>query len=197
MKKLFLIGFALISIESFSQKLMDKLYFGLKVGGNYSNLIDVDDASFKTEGLAGFQAGAIVGFKLTNTLQIQQEFLYSTQGAKIEVGNFAGKEVKLSYVAVPILLKYHSLMGIYVEAGPQVNILTKDFEDSGFDSFAEKTDAGAALGMGYQFRVGPVKGLGIGARYYHGFTKVTKLNSSTTNNDFVNSVVQGSIFYIF
>lgn len=198
MKNLFLVGLALISFQSFSQsfasKLFDKLYFGVKAGGNYSNFVD---AGFDTEGLAGFHAGAIVGFKITDKLLIQEEFLFSTQGAKIKDNSFGKQDLELSYLSVPILLKYHTNLGVYVEAGPQVNMLIKDFEDSGFGDFADKIDAGVALGLGYQFRVGPVKGLGVGARYYHGFTEVGKFNSSTVKPDFKNSSIQGSVFYIF
>lgn len=195
MKKLFLIGFVLISVQSFSQSFFDKFYFGLKAGGNYSNFVDTD---FDTEGLAGFHAGAIVGFKITDKLMIQEEFMYSTQGAKLKDNLFGtDKDLKLSYFSVPILLKYHSNIGLYGELGGQANMLIEDAKNTGFKDFADKIDAGAMVGLGYQFRAGPVKGLGVGARYYYGFTDVGKFKSSTVKPDFKNNVVQGSIFYIF
>lgn len=181
------------SNASFGQSFFNRFYFGLKAGGNYSNFVDAD---FETEGMHGFHAGAIAGFKITDKFMIQEEFLFSTQGARLK-DNIFSEDIELSYLSVPVLLKYHSSLGIYVEAGPQVNMLLKDFEDSDFEDFADKIDAGAAIGVGYQFRMGPVKGLGIGARYYHGFTEVGKFKSSAVKSDFTNSVIQASVFYIF
>ena len=199
MKKLFLIGFALtitqVSFGQSSGNIWQRLSFGVKAGGNYSNFTEAD---FETEGLPGFHAGAIVNFKLTNNWSVQEEFLYSTQGAKIK-DNLLGseKDLKLSYMAVPIVLKYHSNIGIYAEIGAQANMLIEDAKNTGFEDFADKVDAGAVAGLGYQFKAGPVEGLGIGARYYHGFMDVGKFSSSTLNSDFKNGVAQLSVFYIF
>lgn len=197
MKKVFLAGAVLLMSQAAfgQQSLWSRFHFGLKAGANYSNF---EDASFDTEGLTGFHAGAIVNFALTDKWSIQEEFLYSTQGAKIKNGFAIGdKDLKLSYFSVPILLKYHSNIGLYGEIGGQANILIEDAKNTGFDEFADKIDGGAVAGLGYQFKSGPVKGLGIGARYYYGFTDVGKFKSSSVKPDFKNSVIQGSIFYIF
>lgn len=199
MKKLLLIGFVLTMTQvSFGQSLggiWQRLSFGLKAGGNYSNFTE---ANFDTEGLTGFHAGLIVNFKLTNKWSVQEEFLYSTQGAKIKDNLFGTDEdLKLSYMSVPILVKYHSNIGLYAEIGGQANILIEDAKNTGFEDFADKIDAGAVAGLGYQFKAGPVKGLGIGARYYHGFMDVGKFNSPTLKSDFKNSVAQLSVFYTF
>src|SRR5450631_513050 len=120
MKKLILICFVLLSTRSFSQSFMQgilqRLSFGIKGGANYSNYVNAD---FTTQALTGYHAGALVDFKLTKNLFIQEEFLFSLQGAKVR-GNVFGKEdVKVSYMTVPILLKYRTNSGIYIEAGPQ------------------------------------------------------------------------------
>ncbi len=201
-KVVFLSCVALIGLHahSFGQSLLSRLHFGLKGGVNYS---DFSNADFSKEGDVGYHGGAIVAFSLTNKWSVQEEFLFSSQSVKFKDGenpfNSLGPDkLKLSYISVPILLKYHSALGLYAEAGPQFNILAKDAKDLGSDKFAEKIDVGAAAGIGYQFKTGPVKGLGIGARYYYGFTKVSKLNlGNVSNPDFKNAVVQGSIFYIF
>jgi hypothetical protein len=192
MKKLVLICMVLIGTNSFSQSFLDKFHFGLKAGSNYS---DFTNADFDTEGLVGFHAGAIVNFEINEKLSIQEEFLYSTQGSKIKDGIFQGQEIKLSYISVPILLKYKFNNGIYLEAGPQIGILaSEDFKaiDSS-DKFAEKVDGGAAAGVGYQFK----NGFGIGARYYMGLTDVSKSKSSAINTNFQNNTAQVSVFYFF
>jgi hypothetical protein len=54
-----------------------------------------------------------------------------------------------------------------------------------------------SFGVGYQFKEGPAKGFGVGARYYMGLTDVGKFNSSTIQPNFKNNVAQVSIFYVF
>lgn len=197
MKKVFLTAAVLMMGQAaFAQQgLWSRFHFGLKAGVNSSNF---ENASFDTEMLTGFHAGAIVNFAINDRWSVQQEFLYSTQGAKIKNGFALGdRDLKLSYFSVPILLKYHSKIGIYGELGGQANILVEDAKNTGFNEFADKIDGGGVAGLGYQFRTGPVKGLGIGARYYYGFTDVGKFSSTAVKSDFKNSVIQGSIFYIF
>lgn len=195
MKKLFLIAMALVAVQvSFAQSILNRFHIGLKAGANYSNF---SNAGFNTEGLVGYHGGLIVNFELNKNLSIQEEFLYSTQGAKLKDKTFGKDDLKLNYLSVPLVLKYHSNIGIYAEAGPQVGILASDVKDTPFDKFAAKIDAGVVAGLGYQFRSGPVKGLGIGARYYYGFMDVGKFNSSGIKPDFRNNMVQTSIFYIF
>ena len=191
MKNLFLLCIVLVSSSVFSQSLFDRLHFGIKAGRNYS---DFANANFDTEGLPGFHAGAIIAFDINEKWSVQEDFLFSTQGAKIKGGISDGKDLKLSYVTVPIVLKYKTSFGLYFEAGPQVGILvSEDFKEITNNDFAEKIDAGMVGGIGYQFP----NGLGIGARYYYGLTDISKIKSTTINTDFQNNMSQVSLFYIF
>jgi hypothetical protein len=196
MKKVVLLAAIVMTAQAgFSQGLLKRLSFGIKAGANYSNFTN---ASFETEGLTGYHGGLIVNLRLTGKLSIQEEFLYSTQGAKVKSGfSVSDNDLKLSYMSVPILLKYHSTIGLYAEIGGQANMLIEDAKNTGYKDFADKIDAGAVVGLGYQFKLGPVKGLGIGVRYYHGLTDVGKFTAADIQPDFKNSVAQGSIFYIF
>ncbi|MFT3993333.1 MAG: porin family protein [Dysgonomonas sp.] len=192
MKKILLILLVVVvSTGASAQSLFSRLHFGVKAGGNYSNFTNAD---FGTDPLMGFHAGAIVSFDLIKGLSVQEEFLFSTQGAEIKDDNnlFNKDKLELSYISVPILLKYKTSIGVYIEAGPQFNMLVSDVKDTGFDKFADKIDVGVAGGIGYQFHK-----IGIGARYYTGLTKVGKFDSSNIKPDFKNSVLQASLFYIF
>ena len=207
MKKLVVFAFILLSTQAFSQeqgffgKMLSRTSFGLKAGGNYSNFVD---AAFETEGLPGFHVGGMINFKLSERFSIQQDFLYSTQGAKLKnPGLFSGQKenIELAYMSVPILLRYQTAGGLFLEAGPQANMLITDDEDFagylGVEKFADKVDAGIAGGLGYEFQKGPVRGLGISARYYMGFMDVGKFTSASVKPDFKNSVAQVSISYVF
>jgi len=193
MKKVLLICLVLISTKGFSQGGFFKRFeFGLKAGVNYSNFTD---ASFPTDPLVGFHGGGTVAFKITDNFLIQEEFLFSTQGAKIKKGStLEEQDLKLNYISVPFLLKYRSNFGLYVEAGPQVGMLaSEDVKGLSFDKFAKKLDVAAAGGIGYQSKIG----LGIGVRYVYGLSTVGDFDASNIKNDFKNNNLQASIFYVF
>jgi len=202
MKKqvLMLVVLVLVSIKGFSQttpgnqsfgkKLMEKLEFGITAGGNYSNFTN---ANFATDPLPGFHAGFTVSYKFTNNFLVSEEFLYSLQGAKVKDGTFAGQDIKLSYAAVPILFKYRTNSGVYVEAGGQAGFKVKEDIGGVTDAkFAKKIDFGAVGGFGYQSKMG----LGIDARYLYGLQKVQETPSPLLG-DLKNNSIQASIFYVF
>jgi Outer membrane protein beta-barrel domain len=177
--------------QGFVQGIMGRLSFGLKAGANYSNYTQ---ENFSSDGLVGFHAGAVVDFKLTKNLFIQEEFLFSTQGAKIKGDLFDNQNVKVNYFTVPFLLKYRTNIGLYLEAGSQVGMRTSEnIGNTQIGEFAKSLDLSAAGGLGYQSK----SGLGFGVRYVAGLSKVGDFQISDTKPDFKNSVMQASIFYIF
>lgn len=191
MKKLFFICLVLLSTKGFSQSFLKRFEFGLKAGANYSNFTNAD---FATDPLVGFHAGATVAFKITDNFLIQEEFLFSSQGAKIKGDVFGNDDIKLYYVSVPFLFKYRSNSGFYIEAGPQVGMKAKE-EVKGLTvgEFAKKLDLAAAGGIGFQSKMG----LGIGARYIYGISKVGDFDITNIKTDFRSNVIQASIFYVF
>lgn len=195
MKKLVLIGLVLTSTHAFSQSfvqgMMERLHFGLTAGVNYSNYTN---ANFSTQALLGFHAGALVDFDLIKNLAIHEEFLFSSQGAKVKEDIFGQQNVNVYYMAVPFLLKYRTNSGIYIEAGPQVSTRIKDNIDSlKSGNFAKLLDLSAAAGIGYQSK----SGFGIGVRYVAGLSGVGDFKLSNVNPNFRSSIIQASIFYIF
>ena len=192
MKKLLFICLVLISANSFGQGIFKRLSFGIKAGANYS---DYTNAGFATDPLVGFHAGAIVNFRFTDNLSIQEEFLFSTQGTKVKDNSIFGQQdIKVSYITVPFMIKYRTNFGVYFEAGPQVGMrANEDLKDKTFGEFADKLDLAGVGGIGFQLK----NGLGIGARYVAGISKVGTFNIQNVKTDFRTNVIQGSIFYIF
>jgi hypothetical protein len=179
MKKLLVISFVLVSTHSFGQSfvqgIVSRLSFGVKAGANYSNYVNAD---FATDPLVGFHAGGMVNFRFTKHFSVQEEFLFSSQGAKV-----ADVDRKVYYLSVPIMLKYRTNLGLYLEAGAQAGMrLHEDVKD-----FSKQLEFGAAGGLGFQSKMG----LGFGVRYVAGVSKAGMIG------DFRNSVAQGSVFYIF
>ena len=191
MKKLLFICCCLASTSCFSQGLLSRLHFGLKAGANYSNYTNAD---FATDAIVGFHGGAIVNFKLTNEFSIQEEFLFSSQGAKMKNDVFGNQNANVYYITVPFLLKYRHKSGFYIEAGPQTGMRAKqDLNGESVNNFAKRLDLAAAGGIGYQSKMG----LGFGARYIAGLSKVGDFDISNVKTDFRTNVIQASVFYIF
>ncbi len=193
--KILFIGLVLASTNCRSQGLVkgvfSRLTFGLKAGANYSNYTNTD---FATEALMGFHAGALVNFRITDNLSIQEEFLFSSQGAKMKNDLFGKENLNVYYLSVPFLIKYRTNFGLYFEAGPQTGFRIKeDTKGASFGNFAKRLDLSAAGGIGYQTK----GGFGIGARYIAGLSKVGDFDISNVKTDFRTNVVQASVFYIF
>ena len=161
MNKLTVLVFAiLISANGFSQE----IDFGVKVGANFATLSDAENGpSSKT----GFQAGIFAGLKLSDKIGIQADVLYSQQGAK-----FSATDFDLTYVNIPVVLKYYVFKGLNIQAGPQFGIVVDDNikELSSGILEAETSDVSGIIGLGFDLPFG----LRIDGRYNIGFTEVIK-----------------------
>lgn len=184
-------GLVLVSANCFSQGFLKRFSFGLKAGGNFSNFTNAD---FDTEGMAGFHAGALVNFKITDKLSVQEEFLFSSQGVKFKDDVFGKDNIKINYMTVPLMLKYRTNPGIFFEAGPQIGFrISEDTDNMTIKEFSKKLEYGVAGGLGYQSK----SGFGISARYIAGLSDVGDFKLSNVKTDFRNNTIQASIFYIF
>ncbi|MEM0516740.1 porin family protein [Aequorivita flava] len=179
MKKLIVVALTLfIGTTAFSQE----LDLGIKAGANFANISDASSLSNKT----GFQAGIFAGIKFTENVGIQADLLYSQQGAEFDAGEF-----DLTYVNVPVVLKYYLVKGLNIQAGPQFGFIVddqiKDVLGNIYD--AEKSDVSGIVGAGYDFPFG----IRVDARYNFGLSDVSKdLDGKNKNNVF--SVALGYSF---
>lgn len=181
MKKLFLTAMFLLGIVGAQAQIA----FGIKAGANFSDTEGVFDSKMRT----GFHAGGVLQLKYNN-FAIQPELLYSMQGSKV---TFAGvkEDIKLSYVTVPVLLKYYVLTDILsIDAGPQFAFLIDDNLDNTF--FKKKDyDFGVVGGIGLDIG----KSLFAQAHYVIGLTDAS--TSAFTNDAIKNRVFQLSLGYKF
>lgn len=184
MKKSLVLAFMLLAGLSANAQFS----IGPKVGMNMSNYTG---GNIKSEALFSYHLGAVMSFGLGKTFFVQPEVLFSSQGAKID--NQGSKEnYKVSYLSIPVMLKLRTSGGLYIEAGPQVAFKTgEDVKDQTIDQFSKNLDLSLGAGLGYQ----SAGGLGIGARYMAGISKVGNFDSHNINPDFKNSLLQVSLFY--
>ena len=171
-KVLLSISFVLISIFAFSQA---SVSVGLKAGANFANT-NIDGA----ESVTAFHGGAYGMFKFTK-IGIQPEILFSKQG---------DDDVDLSYVNIPVMLKYYLAAGLNLQAGPQFGVLL-NAEDGDGDDISEglkNSDLSAAIGAGWDAPFG----LNFTARYVIGLSDI---NDVSGGSDVKNRMFQLSVGY--
>lgn len=162
---------------------------GLKAGLNITNFTGGDFDNVDKKALIGFHAGGFLNFRL-GAVSLQPEVLVSTAGVKFEN---ADSSFRLIYLSVPVMLKYRTDGGFYLEAGPQVGFkLSEDVTDQSINDLAKNIDLSIGAGLGFQTK----GGLGIGGRYLIGLSRVGDFEPSQgVDPDFKNSVIQLGISF--
>ncbi len=102
--------------------------FGVKVGGNYSNVYKTSGSSFHADPKFGLALGAFVAIPIGKYFGIQPELLFSQKGFK-GTGNILGSPYELtrttSFIDVPVFVCVKPTEFITILAGPQYSFLTK------------------------------------------------------------------------
>lgn len=168
--------------------------FGVKGGMNSTNLKYSGDygSSLTTESKIGFYAGLLAEIGISEIFAVQPEAMYSLMGAKVDKNNS-----NLSYVNIPVLLKYKS-QGLSIVGGPQLGILASAKLDDGSsttdikDNF-KSTDFSLLFGAGYT----TLSGFGFDARYQFGLMDIASSDFSAFNTTVKNNGFTFGIHYFF
>ncbi len=209
MKKMFLV--AAVAVFGMSQS-DAQVNFGIKAGPQLTNLVGNDDVDASSK--FGFHAGAYANIRISEQFAFQPELLYSMQGAEAErtetetilgqtITTHMEEKVNLSYINIPLMMKWYAYDGLNFEFGPQVGFnmsakskatatttgggqsVTQEVEQDIDD--IETVDFGLNIGAGYELPMG----LNFGIRYGLGLTEIVK------DYDMKNSVISLGIGYSF
>jgi hypothetical protein len=188
MKKVKVLLIALvISVSGISQS----IDLGVKAGVNFSS-INYDNVA--SSSITGFQAGVFAGIKFSDKLGVQADVLYSKQGAELTVSNVL-QQIDLSYVNVPIVLKYYVFQGLNIQVGPQFGFVINDNikEILAGQVDAKSADVSGVVGLGYDLPLG----LRVDARYNFGFSDVLDgiVPGQTNKGDSSNKVFSIAVGY--
>lgn len=200
---------AIVALFGFSTLQAQEVKYGLKGGLNIANLNVSGEMSPSMSSIVNVHIGAFAEFKINQKMAFQPELLYSVQGSEfdqtIEVeGSFydTNNTFKFTYINIPLMFKYYPESKFYLEAGPQLGILTAakvEVEVEGFGSaeddvkdFFKSVDFGFNLGLGYNFS----KHVTANARYNFGLSNIADTEPGD-NSKIKNSVFSISLGYIF
>ena len=131
---------ALTSLNSYSQTEettttvdhRSNLYFGVKLGSNYSNIYDAQGENFVADAKYGFAIGGFVSIPIIPIIGVQPELLFSQKGYK-STGTFLGNSYSMTrttdYLDVPIYLVFKPVENVSILFGPQYSYLLKQSDD--------------------------------------------------------------------
>ncbi len=187
----------------------DRFQLGIQLAGNFQNVTGWDG----TSGRFSLGFGIYGELKLTEKLSLQPEFLFKDpRGADGVPGHTfdnpdldplledATVSMKLAYVSIPILLKYHLSPQFSIGIGPQIGILSSaknvytatvnangdlSFKE-GLSSYLNDIDMALAFNLEYKLMKNK-RPLRIGLRYYLGLSDIIKDNPGTAVR---NTVIQ-------
>lgn len=135
---------------------------GVKLGANFSSpSTDNYDVKSKT----GFHVGPYVNVNFSEKWGVTGEVLWSAQGGELD-----DVEFNTDYVAVPIMLRWHVIDLISLEAGPVFNFLTSaDFNGNDYKDHLNDPSYSGAVGALVHLPLGFNGGL----RYLIGLSDLT------------------------
>lgn len=142
----------------------------------------------------GFHIGGLAHIHITPSFGVQPELVYSTEGARQQVGRNEEVTWKTDYINVPVMFQYMFSNGFRLEAGPQLGLMVgaksedqDGIEDSQEDYF-RSGNVGLGVGLGYL----SYSGFGIGGRYNAGLTNILEEGNGTGRAN----TFQVSVFYM-
>jgi hypothetical protein len=173
MKKLLLTVFAACLVFAASAQFNGGIKAGLNLA-NTSGDIEGDDM------LTSFHLGLYGRFALSEALTLQPEVLYYGAGDKQD-----DEEIKLSYLAIPVMFKYNIGETLNLQAGPQLGLLLST-DPSELKDALKGTDFGLNIGLGANFGK-----FSADARYSLGLSNIVDSDDFEAKNN----VIQISLGY--
>jgi hypothetical protein len=170
--------------SKYFRKSQPKLGVGIKAGINYASQTTTGEgANVDIKSILGINAGAYCNYFLFDFLAIQPELMLSGKGVHWKDQYYDAKDI-LTYIDLPVLIKYQPVKMFNVHAGPQfgyrLSAMQKDLETgekTDIKDYYKDFDFGLAFGVeaNLPFRVN------LTIRYVLG------LNPATTGTEYIES----------
>ena len=193
MKKGLLIVLSLLLVTGIHAQI--KYELGARAGLNLSTQTTKGAATNVVSELKeGVHAGAYGTFFFFEKLAAQLEIIWSQKGSKWSDPYFAGKD-NLSYIDIPVLIRFQVLDRVNVHAGPQFSFMTgakqiPDGEDAiDATGYYKNSDFGVLVGA----ELNLYRKLSIAIKFVEGFSVTTE--PSYYIDQWMNRVIQVSLSY--
>ena len=171
----------IIACAILSNAAMAQLNFGIKGG---ANITKISGKSFKDEFKYGYFLGGFAEIGLGGKIAIQPEVLFNQYQTKTDssfksiyqnaFNSAASGDIKLNYLAIPLLLNYKAGKLLTLQAGPQFSILldqNKNLLQNGEEAF--KSGDFSMVG-GATINLGKLK---LNGRYVVGLNNINDIDN--------------------
>lgn len=152
----------ILSSTGFSQTL------GARIGANVaSQTWKTSSDSYTTPTVVAMHVGANLNIEETDKLSTQIELTYSEFGfGKVDGDNGQSLgPLKINYLKIGCAIKFHPIKDLNIHIGPELG-----FQIIGQRTYLTSGDFGAFAGLEKFF----TRNIGIGARYYYGFSDINE-----------------------
>lgn len=159
---------------------------GVKVGFNSTKLSVSGyqvDPIVSNRRIPSFHIGGFIRKSFGGGAALQTELLYSGKGCQFE--QLTGKDLRLHYLSLPVLLNLQVVKKVTLEIGPEFNYLL----NSGRGLYDNRFDLCIDAGLRYDFS----KVVGVGVRYNYGLSNVSTFNFASGSNQLRNQGLQASL----
>ena len=96
---------------------------GIKAGMNIASQSTTGKGeNVEVENLVGFHFGGFFSYQFIDMFSVQPEIMVSQKGSNWKDPYFEGKD-RLTYLALPVLLKFHPADMVNIHAGPEIGYL--------------------------------------------------------------------------
>ncbi|MEK6481056.1 porin family protein [Catalinimonas sp. 4WD22] len=197
-------GQVLISLLLGDKLNSDKLEFGLDGGLTLTNISNIPQSESRASFFLGFYFDIVIRNQWSIYTGLMAKSPMGAKGlAPYAVGNdqldqlleASSLERRLSYISVPVMIRYTFQNHIFLEGGAQVGLLhNAEDEFSGslqkeddllyehdiIDQY-KRLDFGLSAGVGYKLMQG--EGISLGLRYYGGLVDIQKEGGAAIRNN--------------
>jgi hypothetical protein len=171
----------LLALVLITNACMAQFNFGVKGGANISK---IDGKSFKDEFNYGYLAGGFANIGLGGKIGIQPEVLFIQYQTKVD-SNFKviyqnafaetqSGNVKLNYLAIPLLLTYKLGSALSIQAGPQYGILMNKDKNLLENGKAAFNDGDLSMLGGVELKISKFR---LGGRYSVGLNNINDIDN--------------------
>jgi hypothetical protein len=160
---------------------LNNLFGQISIGGKIGYLHSNTAKELGTRAYDGINGGIVALYKLSKTISLKGELIYSTRGYEIsegvlDEGILKNVKVKFEYLDIPFFIEYNTSPFLSIYAGPFFGLQIKrklyynDLRQDG-SVFGEKQifDSGVILGIKAK-----IKNLFLETQYQYGFTQSYK-----------------------
>ena len=167
---------------------------GLLGAANFSEfrISDVDHSTMDYDTKTGWSFGGWVNFPVGKSFSLEPQLMYSSyRYFSNSTTPLLLKDGKISYISLPVLLKFHVGDKFAITAGPQVDFLSSvdDNDNTAQKDDFTKTSFSAFGGI----EIFPHSRVTIFGRYIHGFSNMDNRSTASEDIEYKNQNIQAGL----